>query len=212
MKLTLCTKPIYQIQNGRVVRQSLSVEGDLWQWLEKQADNFQMTCLLGHALDGVVWGCMVDKKLHLALCDNGVLVKEYDRTELADVLRELRLFGETAELYLWQSGGQWQASLIRDGDGDACEYIDDRQMLWGTQVEEGDDHFSLMSDGIQGLYHAVPLPESQIPVEPNGKHRPLRLQLRHYLADDEMGRVHITYSRLVAPIAVAKKEEESNGS
>lgn len=59
-----------------------------------------------------------------------------------------------------------------------------------------------MSDGVQGLYHAVPLPPETISTHKDGGYRPLRLQVRHYLVDDELGQARIGFSRLVKLVEV----------
>lgn len=210
MKLNLCEKAVFQIQECRSTRTTLLVEGDLWDWLEKQGRGYQLTYLLGHTLNGVIWGRMVGGQLQIAVCDNNTFTTNDDKARLAAILSEIRLFNETTELHLWRANGNWQASLIQDSEGSGCEYLDEKQMLWGTQIKAANEQFTLMGDGIQGLYHAVPLHQADIPVNENGNYRPLRLHLRHYLADDDMGRVHIAFSRLLDLSAEA--EEENDGA
>ncbi|MCB8944044.1 MAG: TIGR03984 family CRISPR-associated protein [Ardenticatenaceae bacterium] len=187
----------------------MSVDDDVWVWLEKEGEKLQPAYLLGHTLDGVFWGQMIDGKLQIMLTDHNRVIP-FNQAMFFDLLCELRLFSKTAELHLWRQNGNWQASLIQDGTGNECEYIDEAQMLWGTYAEKVGEQFTLMSDGIQELYHAVPFAHDKIPVAEDGSHRPLRLRVRHYLADDEMGRVRIAYSRLLKVTAVA--QEKSNGS
>lgn len=58
---------------------------------------------------------------------------------------------------LWKSGTNWKARLIQDQHLSKDNYICEKQILWGTQKEEEKKGFTLVSDGSQGLKHAVPL-------------------------------------------------------
>lgn len=116
------------------------------------------------------------------------------------------MFSDSGELHIWRTQGSWQGTLIRAArtgeTPDFTESIDEHQMLWGDQVEAQHNGFSLMTDGIQGLQHAVPLPVlDPTPDQANPRNlkqykaRPLRLTVRHYLAQEDVAR--IVTSRLV---------------
>ena len=74
------------------------------------------------------------------------------------------------------------------------DYVDEEQLLWGTQVARvattaepspSRRGFTLVSDGIEGLHHAVPCALTDADFDNFGaaqKQRPLRLVIRHYLA------------------------------
>ncbi|HFQ93264.1 MAG TPA: TIGR03984 family CRISPR-associated protein [Anaerolineae bacterium] len=208
MTVKLCPKPVYEIQTGSTTRKLLSVSDDVWSWLEEEAAGYDLSRCLGHTLDGVFWGQLVGGKLRIALTE-GDCFAPLNQAAFFDLLCELRLFGDTAELHLWRQNDVWQASLIQDDAGESCEFIDESQMLWGTRVEAARERFTLLSDGVQGLYHAVPLPPEEAPVAENGKYRPLRLRVRHYLAEDaNTGQMRIAYSRLLAVTAVAQEETD----
>lgn len=173
-------------------------------WLEQQATTHQLRYMLAHALDGVIWGEMRQGKLQVAQSD-------YTPSLLEDTLQEVRVFGNSAEIHIWRTGKSWQGRLIRPVSADETptytESINEQRMLWGDQVESRHNGFSIMTDGIQGLCHAVPLdvphptPEQAVK-DRNGKPtkqykvRPLRLVVRHYLAPDDVA--HIVTSRLVS--------------
>jgi CRISPR-associated protein (TIGR03984 family) len=155
--------------------------------------------LLGHADDGVIWGRLEHGRLTTADA-------EFPQRGLASLqpttLQLCRLFGEDGELMLWRADQGWAARCWQDGQGEeATEYFDEDQVLWGTQIEASADRFTLVSDGVSGLIHAIPLNASELifdapPVAQ--KQRPLRLTLRHYLAENQAdGTVHISGSRLV---------------
>jgi len=155
--------------------------------------------LLAHTDDGVIWGRL----------NNGCLTTadiEFPDHHFAGLrpstLQTCRLFGMDGELMLWRTGEGWAARCWRDGRGDtSVEYFDEDQILWGTQIEAATDSFTLVSDGINGLLHAVPLAgiasRFSNPAAAD-KRRPLRLTLRHYLVEDDAdGVVAINGSRLV---------------
>lgn len=170
------------------------------QWLLEQAGEHRFKWLLAHADDGVIWGRW----------DNGSLLTSdtVDSSgEISPLFREetlwqARLFAPQRELYLWRDGDScWQARLIRDvvsnETPDWHEAIDEYQMLWGTTARSLEQGFTLMSDGVQGLRHIVPL---KVSTNPDENVRPLRLGVRHYLEkskrDGDKGYTRIVVSRL----------------
>jgi CRISPR-associated protein (TIGR03984 family) len=168
---------------------------DLRVWLESQAKAHSLKWLLAHADDGVIWGLVDNGKL----ITSDAVLPDVSPPLRAETLQQARLFSESGELLLWRNGDKrWHARLIReiqDSDkSDWDEAIDEPQILWGTDAQPLNDGFTLMSDGSQGLRHAVPIPVNG---NYNGQTRPLRLWVRHYLKDDDNGFTRIIASRLV---------------
>lgn len=172
----------------------------LQQWLEREAKAHSLPYLLAHSWDGVIWG-----KLHEGVLQLGQ--SAYTPSFSDDLLQEARLFGNAGEIYIWRSGNAWHGRFIRAAQSDEkamyTESIDEQQMLWGDQVESQANGFSVMGDGIQGLQHAFPYDvpdptaDQATPNNPKQyKERPLRLVVRHYLAQEDVAR--IVTSRLVA--------------
>jgi CRISPR-associated protein (TIGR03984 family) len=173
----------------------------LYNWLQAKAKQYQLQYLLAHADDGVIWGHF-DKDGNLTTPN---LPKELfpNSQELfpkckfpvlrSHTLQQCRAFGENAEVMLWKiAQDDWKARLIKDDN--KPEYLpDEHQILWGTQKEGENKGFTLVSDGQQGLRHAVPL--IGIPFKNN--ERPLRLTVRHYIDYDDTGVARIYLSRLV---------------
>lgn len=173
-------------------------------WLSEQAETYKLEILLAHALDGIIWGRWDGQRLLTAYKAAGPANHEMARhvsAELRDeTLQEARLFSADRELHIWRSGNGWQGHLIRQIDkGETptfTECIDETHILWGDQADPvGTTGFTLMSDGAQGLRHAIPLESRTVPVDPQGGHRPLQLKVRHYLSNDVSAR--IVKSRLV---------------
>ncbi len=196
-------KPCKMVKNESVM---VDIKTDLGDWLVKNMPDETAVTLLAFDLDGLIWGRIESGKL--------VIAHEYSVPLDAETLQEARLFGETAELHIWRTANGLQAQTITDNlNGEGNEYIDESQILWGDHAEPiGDTEFTLMSDGVQGLYHAVPLhvpkptKEHAVKSNPNQyRKRPLRLQVRHYLTNNELGQARIGFSRLVKVTAVSQE-------
>lgn len=170
--------------------------GDVKSWVEEQAAKHGLKWLLAHADDGVIWG-RIDANGQLITSDS--VAPHISPPLRTETLQQARLFAEHAELLLWRDGdNRWHARLIRDaGDGETPTFtdaIDEPQILWGTDPQPLPEGFTLMSDGAQGLRHAVPL---KVAGKFDEASRPLRLWVRHYLQDDEHGFTRIVASRLL---------------
>lgn len=166
--------------------------------LKKWLTDYKLTYLLAHAEDGVIWGRFDNGQLTIA---NEVFTKpDFDFPPLRlFTLQQCRIFSKNAEVMLWKFGKGWKFRLIKDDNNSEQECLhDEHQILWGTQVEKESNgfNFTLVSDGSQGLRHAVPLPNIKDKFK-DGK-RPLRLTVRHYIEYEEnTGVARIFLSRLV---------------
>ena len=186
-------------------------EQSIKDWLKQQAQNYQLPYLLAHAEDGVIWG-------HFDI-DSGTLTTarevfpEYNFPELRlKTLQQCRVFGEVGEVLLWNSNGEWRSRLILQSQvlelitQQKIGLIPEPQILWGTQGKIN-ANFTLLSDGSQGLKHAVPIAveESYFSQDKTKLYRPVRLELNHYFCYDSDGVAKIFISRLVS----LKKEKIS---
>ena len=178
-------------------------------WLAGQARRRGLSYLLAHADDGVIWGWMDGPDLLLSHQPFPKISPELREP----TLQQARLFGPDAELMVWRDGeGCWQARLLCDENEcdenapDAPWCFDEAQVLWGDRREgEASLGFTLVSDGQQGLRHAVPPPDGEI-IFPEPGYRPLRLGIRHYLEPDEDGMLVIVHSRLTGLRAIQREE------
>lgn len=168
----------------------ISTNLDINEWLEKQAEKYQLKFLLAHAEDGVIWGKFQDGKLLTA--DN---VFDFLPQLRLFTLQQCRAFGETSEVMLWHTDEGFKARLIQDEKD--TEFILENQILWGTQPDKTCGGFTLVSDGLQGLRHAVPLTDIEFD-QKQKLYRPLRLSVHHYVdTDEKTGLTRIYLSRLV---------------
>ncbi|KKD34767.1 MAG: CRISPR-associated protein Csx19 [Limnoraphis robusta] len=173
----------------------------LYSWLQDKAKEQELKYLLAHADDGVIWG-KFDQDGNLITANpskelfpnSEELFPKHNLPVLrSQTLQQCRAFGENAEVMLWKVGDHFKARLIKD-DNNPEHLPDENQILWGTQPEGEKNGFTLVSDGSQGLKHAVPLTDITF----QGKdYRPLRLKVRHYIDDDQSGVARIYLSRLV---------------
>lgn len=179
------------------------------EWLaDKNAqENLKAEFLLAHAEDGVIWGKFEEGKLitsfDVSFAD--AAIAKWGRAKLRqETLWQARIFGADAELLLWRDGDNvFHARVLREGtrtNGSASDVIyhtsfDEPQLLWGTDVvETSPKGFTLLSDGAQGLRHAVP---KLVTGEYKEKTRPLRLWVRNYLSEDESGFNRVAANRLL---------------
>ena len=166
----------------------LEVGQSLAGWLTQQATRAGETAwLLAFADDGVIWGKVENGQLALSAPLDSV------------TLQTLHLFGELGELRLWKGEDGLTGCWLMDQPEVA--FIDRDYILWGTQVEQPGEAFSLVADGRQGLRHAVPLALKESDTLSS---RPLRLATRGYLAEDGDGQVYISLSRLVKLFDIRK--------
>lgn len=197
---------IHTIQEGtcQITPLAVAETDSLKAWLAEKAKEYQLTTLLAHADNGVVWGKVDDGTLVTA-CE---VFKQMGFPSLDwQTLQQARLFGPEAELLLWRVDDQWQARLVQENEGQAVTFYDEFQMLWGTYWKGQCQGFTLVTDGGNRHRHAPPInaPEEMFP----GKNqRPLRLQTRHYLTIAEDGLHRVLLSRLVKLSTHAQEKEK----
>lgn len=188
------------VQRPLCLREHIAaIKQDVAGWLTARAKQHDLVWLLAHADDGVIWGKMEGEKL----VTSGQAYPAKCVALRAETLWQARLFGEQGELLLWRDDdARWHARLIQDGttapEGAVLykEHADEKQILWGTRPDADvapAKGFTLVADGAQGLHHAPPVPLSR---EYKIEDRPLRLQVRHYIAEDSEGFARIAASRL----------------
>ncbi|MEG4322516.1 MULTISPECIES: CRISPR-associated protein Csx19 [unclassified Microcoleus] len=170
---------------------------DLRKWLESQAQNYQLKYLLAHGDDGAIWGEFRGQGYQLVTSGDDDVFPKLAKLRLC-TLQQCRIFSKKAEVMLWKVGQNWKARLIKDEHLSEQDYICEKQILWGTQQEgESKQDFTLVSDGSQGLKHAVPLINIPFSKDKKNLYRPIRLVVHHYIDynDSEVARIYL--SRLV---------------
>jgi CRISPR-associated protein (TIGR03984 family) len=175
-------------------------------WLQQQiiTKDYQFPYLLAHADDGVIWGRFDVNTGNLVTSKQAFPECNFPSLRLL-TLQQCRLFGEAGEIMLWNSDGQWHARLILQSqvlnllENQQIGVITEEQIIWGTQGKIN-DNFTLLSDGFQGLKHAVPIAveESYFSTNKQELYRPVRLELNHYFSYDKDGIARIFLSRLVS--------------
>jgi CRISPR-associated protein (TIGR03984 family) len=170
--------------------------------------------LLAHAVDGVIWGKVVDGQLSISHDVDSKISPELR----VETLQQLRVFNAERELYLWQDRGGWQACYANEfPDENVHAVLKEHHILWGTKGILQKHGFTLLEDGSQGLRHIIPIDASGVNEnqdEKKKKRQQVRaaLNIHHYLkTNDETGVASIVYSRL-AGIHVVKYAQTHDGT
>ena len=170
-------------------------------WMEETASKHDLTWLLVHADDGIIWGSFDgDYKLttsETVACHVRAAEKSVCIPLRMETIQQVRLFGRTCEVLIYRvDDSQLKYRIIDDiKDGqipDVTEAYDEPYLLWGNHGAELDNNFTLLSDGAQGLYHAVPM---VLEIKENNETTPPHLVVRHYL--NNAGVAKVVVSRLV---------------
>ena len=171
---------------------------DLKIWIEEQTKVNQLTYLLAHANDGVIWGKFQDQDGKLITTTEPVkLFPECDFPFLREeTLQQCRIFGDDSEVMIWKTNEGFKARLIQDEHLIEDDYITESQILWGTHGKHHENGFTLLWDGSQGLKHAVPFTDIELGKKGELKNK-VRLIVRHYIDYDDSGVARIYLSRLV---------------
>lgn len=166
-------------------------------WLYRQMQTMSahdQAYLLAHADDGVIWG-RLDQE---GLITSHEVAPEYSPPLRAETLLTVRIFGPASELLIWRDEvDAWAGRLISENTSGASpawtQAFEEEQIVLGTKITPLARDFTLMSEGTQGLVHAVPFSVTE---KVDEEHRPLRLVVRHYVKADDYGFLQVNASRL----------------
>lgn len=180
--------------------------GDPAAWAGSTMRSLHLEWLLAHSGDGVTWGRLGAG----GLATSDQCARAISPSLCSESLHDIRLFGAVGEVFAWRTGsGAFRCRAILDeavgaslqGKPDEgvplTECFDEDQTLWGTSGVCVGSGFTRVRDGSQGLEHAVPLVLDDACGIWDGRTRPLRLKVRHYLSKDDMGAMRVSASRLV---------------
>lgn len=168
-------------------------------WLQGRALVTGMIALI-HTDDGVHWGITQDVsgKPQLIFPNDEISTYLDDHPEL---IQMVRVFDLTHEYFIWRvSEGLWSGRCIVDTGEVTHIYFDEPQVLWGTRVILEENGFVTLADGEQGLHHRPPLVKELGPISVGDEwnHNPIRLGVRHYVGEDEVGVMRSQVSRLTS--------------
>lgn len=206
--------------------------GKLEDWLQKQLSLSQFTYFLAHTETGVIWGQVEGKTLtlskpHELLPKPEASLERLHMARLFSTQAEWLLWRDGNGRYHTRLIQDPKTEKINNNTFWSLlqkfiqfflgkffttppqeivftEYMDEEQILWGTEATKLDNNFTLMSDGVQGLRHVVPI-AVDLPKPVPTNQRPLRLRIRHYIGGDKHGR--IVASRLCDLRSVTSKEQ-----
>lgn len=147
--------------------------------------------VLAFSLDGVTWG----KVENDMLAHSGQIFSQVSPGLDVDRLREIYAFSETGQAHAWRLDDGWHAVWMEDvANPDGDSFTED-YYLWGNRLEDYQSGFALLSEGAQGIVHAVPLPQQ--PAMKSDYSGGPKLVVRHYLGRGEAGAARIAATRLV---------------
>lgn len=178
---------------------------DLRKFLQDNAQQ-EPAWILGHDLDGVIWGCLHNNNIRLAYdiqSNNNYGVWKYNNETRwgaplrKETLLELRMFSQKNELRLWKKDGQLMSCSVTEGEEQKNWYCYDQpQILIAGKVLDrekldGEVNFSLL-EGPAGQKQALPVPEKW-----DGTKQQYRLWVRHYAEPDDKGMLRVIETRLL---------------
>lgn len=172
---------------------------ELWDLLNSLPIELTFKYLLSHHDDGVIWGINTGG---WKLSEEKVNSPKFSSV----TLQQCRLFGPSAEFFLWKSGDGYKSRLLVEGSGDRFEFLEKRHMLWGTEAEPYDTVFSLLREGQQGMLHLLPIKDVKLGAA---------LSYRSYIDYDQDNRAYFRWHRLTGietdVQAINYRKEEKNG-
>lgn len=178
---------------------------NLQDWILQQIGKENAAWILGHDLDGLIWGRIEDGKMSLAhdiAVPSGPAVWEVDGQKRwgaplrESTLLDLRVFSPDFELRIWRGEEKLKGCFVRETGPEAVLFHDEPQILiaskrLGPVAKHNGQVFSLL-EGPAGQRQALP-------VDWNGEGQKYRLWVRHYTQKDETtGMLSFQESRLLA--------------
>lgn len=165
-----------------------NIEETIVEWAAEVTDKHSDAYVLVHADDGVIWGIVKDGNLTL----DWHVYPELKVLLRWETVQQLRLFGSTAERFVWRDHTGWRSAYKTDDDDD--EVIKQHMLLWGEVNGPPDQGFCLCKEGAQGLMHAPPAGH----LSGVGPGAQLRLVVHQSIQFDEShGQMVINNARLV---------------
>lgn len=159
----------------------LSSNEAFWVSVNQYTEQYKLKYFLSHQDDGVIWGVFEnDWKLSAG--------RDPSPSFHLAALQNCRIFGPSAELFIWKNDRGIKSRLLVEGKGDSYEYSDRMQILFGDTVDESVGSFSLLREGGQGMLHFLPIPDANPRVG---------LVIRTYIDYDHQGVAYYRYHRLV---------------
>ncbi|WP_066635758.1 type III-D CRISPR-associated protein Csx19 [Desulfolucanica intricata] len=133
-------------------------------------------------------------KVLIGKFENGKLIFYQHETIEPKYLQTLRVFNDDKELLLWSKGEKFFNVRLRvDGEGEELDYIDAKQILWGTESKEKKEGWSTLIED-RGTEIIIPL--SGLKLDVNKKR--LKLKTRNYIGCNEVGQAGYIDSRFVS--------------
>lgn len=127
-------------------------------------------------------------EVQIGMIENGQIRIERQQELTRDYLKELRVFSQNGELYIWKQKQELKYRLRLDNAGEATEHIyDEDHFMWGNKIQ--DDRRTVYEEH-RGMKFKMPfdISDSQLP---------LKYTARNYYDYDNNGLIRFFDARLV---------------
>ena len=115
-----------------------------------------------------------------------------------EYLKELRMFSETGELYIWNQKGKFNYRLRIDEDESGIDHIyEESHYMWGNEPDENNKNTALEPNRGMRL---------KFPFSLQNKKLPLKYLVRNYFDYDDNGQIRFYDARLVKFLDAAGEE------
>ncbi len=128
---------------------------------------------------------------------NEVLLEKYQSETIEQMkknlepkyLKEVRIFSNESELYIWRGSDGFSYRFRKDGEGDNVNIYIENHIIWGTDISE--DNF--LSEKFRGINIKLPFT-----IKISNNDLPLKYQVYNYFKKDkDLGLIKFYDSRLV---------------
>ncbi|QSZ28050.1 TIGR03984 family CRISPR-associated protein [Aceticella autotrophica] len=144
--------------------------------------------------------CWLDYAVLFGIVQNGE-IKFYNNEspDFNRYLQKLRIFKENEELYIWRSGNKFKFRYREDevngGEGDEVEYIDAKQIMYGSNFEDKDDFIEVSEK--RGIRYIVPKEFIGNKSIEELNNKTLVLHTRNYISYNKIGQAGFVDSRFL---------------
>jgi CRISPR-associated protein (TIGR03984 family) len=178
---------------------------DLKAWINSQVPDGKNAWILGHDLDGLIWGRISAGDVSIAhdvKVSSGAAVwvangeRRWGAPLRAETLMDLRIFCPDFELRIWRDNWKLRGCKVEENHTRTVYAYDEPQILISTHLLDQEK----TPDGVTySLVQGAAGQRQALPVDWDGRNQEYRLWVRHYAWEDEQtGMLSFQESRVLA--------------
>lgn len=139
----------------------------------------------------------LDYKVLIRKFENGKIILSEEEPFNPEFIQKLRLFNNMQELFIWRTGGKWNARLRTDEEGADVYVVEANQLLFGTKSEDIGKGFTKLTED-RGTEIILPFKDKDFSKEfkKNERNR-LKIKTRNYIYYNEFGQAGYADCRIV---------------